>query len=263
MADKNIQMTQRNTTNDGWDNLYPKTKASNVTFADGTTVESHQADDTSHVRYGSASGTNAKTITLNPAPTALVEGFAVSFKNATQNTGAVTLNVNGLGAKSVLKPNGTALASGNLKANSIYTVRYSGTAFILQGEGGEYGNATPEDVLQGILFGTEEGIKTGTLIPGKKWAGGISSTQWIAGFATAAFSITGLDFQPRTIAIHIYRSGTKMFSYSFINGIHLNSQDGGSSIVTSCTLNPSGFTVGIRNSLAAQYDFFVEYECIN
>ncbi|MBE2923898.1 hypothetical protein HPJ95_05045 [Anoxybacillus flavithermus] len=30
MADKNIQMTQRNTSNTGWDNLYPITKASNV-----------------------------------------------------------------------------------------------------------------------------------------------------------------------------------------------------------------------------------------
>jgi hypothetical protein len=30
MADKNIQMTQRNASNTGWDNLYPITKASNV-----------------------------------------------------------------------------------------------------------------------------------------------------------------------------------------------------------------------------------------
>jgi hypothetical protein len=33
MADKNIQMTQRNSTNTGWDNLYPITKASNVQVA--------------------------------------------------------------------------------------------------------------------------------------------------------------------------------------------------------------------------------------
>ncbi len=45
MADKNIQMTQRNTANDGWDNLYPKTKAANVVAADGaTTFESHLTD---------------------------------------------------------------------------------------------------------------------------------------------------------------------------------------------------------------------------
>lgn len=46
MADKNIQMTQRNATNDGWDNLYPNTKGANVTAADGTTTfETHLADN--------------------------------------------------------------------------------------------------------------------------------------------------------------------------------------------------------------------------
>lgn len=30
MADKNIQMTQRNASNTGWDNLYPITKAENI-----------------------------------------------------------------------------------------------------------------------------------------------------------------------------------------------------------------------------------------
>lgn len=30
MADKDIQMKQRNATNNAWDNLFPKTKASNV-----------------------------------------------------------------------------------------------------------------------------------------------------------------------------------------------------------------------------------------
>lgn len=46
MADKNIQMTQRNTANDGWDNLFPKTKASNVLAADGTNLEDHKINTT-------------------------------------------------------------------------------------------------------------------------------------------------------------------------------------------------------------------------
>jgi len=125
-------------------------------------LTTHTADDTSHVKYGVATGANPKVVTLNPAPTALIEGMALSFKNVTQNTGAVTLNVNGLGAKQVLKSNGTALANGNLKANSIYTVRYNGTSFILQGEGGEYGTAGADQVLTGFTVGTENGIINGT-----------------------------------------------------------------------------------------------------
>lgn len=101
-----------------------------------TEVTTHKAEN-AHVPYGSAVGANAKTITLNPAPTAYTAGMALAFKNTTQNTGAVTINVNGLGAKSILKSNGNALSSGNLKANSIYTIRYNGSNFILQGEGGD------------------------------------------------------------------------------------------------------------------------------
>lgn len=105
-------------------------------FGVGQNLSTHVADDVSHVRYGIATGINPKAITLSPAPTALVDGLAVSFKNVTTNTGAVTLNINGLGAKSVRNSKGEPLESEDLVANSIYTARYNGTSFILQGEGG-------------------------------------------------------------------------------------------------------------------------------
>lgn len=127
-----------------------------------TTTTTHMANDVAHNRYGTASGANAKTITLNPAPTSLGGGFSLRFKNTTANTGAVTLNINGLGAKPIIKNGGLALSSGNLKVGGIYTVVYDGTDFILQGERGEYGTATPVDVLKGKTFGTENGIMTGT-----------------------------------------------------------------------------------------------------
>lgn len=136
---------------------------------DGSTIGGkpiqHTLDYVRQPGYGTATGTNTKTITLNPAPSALVDGMGVSFKNSTQNTGAVTLNVNGLGARPVLKSNGSALSSGNLKSGSIYTVRYESSSgnFILQGEGGEYGNATAADVLAGKTIGTETGLVAGTI----------------------------------------------------------------------------------------------------
>ncbi|WGT38005.1 phage tail protein [Lysinibacillus sp. 1 U-2021] len=100
-------------------------------------VNIHIDDSTSHVRYGIASGTNAKVITITPIPTSYIDGMAIAFKNLSANTGAVTLNVNNLGAKNILDSKGTALASGKLLVNSIYTVRYNGANFILQGEGGD------------------------------------------------------------------------------------------------------------------------------
>jgi len=113
--------------------------------------------------YGTATGTNAKTITLNPAPGSYYDGLCFAFKNITKNTGAVTINVNGLGAKSIKKPNGNDVAAGNLKAGSVYTVRYNGTNFILQGSDSA-GNATPDDVRAGKTFSNDIGPdQVGTL----------------------------------------------------------------------------------------------------
>lgn len=115
-------------------------------------LDNHIKSYVLHTYYGTATGANAKTISLNPAPSTLVDGMAVVFKNATANTSAVTLNVNGKGAKPIIKADGTAVLSGDLKAGSIYTVRYNASTsnFILQGEGG--GGFTAGDYLVTSLF---------------------------------------------------------------------------------------------------------------
>jgi Phage-related tail fibre protein len=125
---------------------------------------SHVSDLTSHVPYAAATGSaNAYAVTLSPAPTALAAGLALAVQINVANTGASTINVNGLGAKSILNSKGAALTSGKLVANGVYTLRYNGTAFILQGEGGEYGTAAAGDVRAGKTIGTEAGVITGTL----------------------------------------------------------------------------------------------------
>ena len=176
------------------------------------------ADDTAHVRYGQANGQNDKTITLSPAPINLVEGFALSFKNITQNTGAVTINVNGLGAKPVVKSNGNALVTGNLKAGSIYTVRYDGSNFILQGEGGS-GNAVASDLLSGKTATTDAGDIVGTMpnrgtfnlelgasVPAGYYSGGnVPNGKRIAsGTKTSVGNelvVTGLPFKPSKLKL--------------------------------------------------------------
>lgn len=55
MADKNIQMTQRNTANTGWDNLYPSTKIENVSgLTDKIIVEqgTYNSGNGSYTKYG-------------------------------------------------------------------------------------------------------------------------------------------------------------------------------------------------------------------
>ena len=87
-----------------------------------------------NVRYYAAdAGSNdSYAITLSPAPTAYVAGQTFHFKANTINTGAATLNVNSLGAKTIVKGVNTTLADGDIAAGMICTVVYDGTNFILQ-----------------------------------------------------------------------------------------------------------------------------------
>jgi hypothetical protein len=126
-------------------------------------INNHISDYVRNPGYAVATGSaDNYAVTLTPAATEYVDGMAVAVKINVDNTGASTINVNGLGAKAIKKPNGNDVSAGNLKAGSIYTLRYNGTNFILQGEGGS-GNAQPADVLSGKTFTNDAGDQIGTM----------------------------------------------------------------------------------------------------
>ena len=75
-----------------------------------------------------ASG-NAYAVQLRVAPESYTTGMILSFKATWANTGAITLNVNGLGARPVFKNVNEVLESGDLVPNQIVSVIYDGTAF--------------------------------------------------------------------------------------------------------------------------------------
>ncbi len=111
--------------------------------------------------YAVATETNNYLATISGYT--LGEGKTVRIKFANANTDVCTLNINGTGAKSIVKGNGSALSSGNIKAGQICNLVYTGSVFQLLGEGGEYGTATASDVLQGKTIGTENGLVDGTM----------------------------------------------------------------------------------------------------
>ena len=91
-----------------------------VRFEDGSTAEDHKSDYVLQVPYGIATGSaNTYTIILNPAPASYKEGMAVAVKINVTNTGASTININGLGPKSISKANGNNVSVGNLMAGFI------------------------------------------------------------------------------------------------------------------------------------------------
>ena len=90
-----------------------------------------QVQDSAFETLSSVSGTNAITANSAPAITTYTAGQCFRFVSAGANTGAVTLNINGLGAKNVTKNGATALASGDIPSGAVVQVVYDGTQFQL------------------------------------------------------------------------------------------------------------------------------------
>lgn len=157
MAIKKVEIRPEGS-NDYGDILYAKTSADQVIMDGGQTVE---AQINNLGAYAVASGTNTYTATITGYT--LVTGQTVRIKFTNANTSASTLNINGLGAKSIVKGNGSALSSGNIKAGQICNLVYGGSNFQLLGEGGEYGTAVASDVLASKTIGTDAGLVTGTM----------------------------------------------------------------------------------------------------
>ncbi len=93
--------------------------------------------------YGADSGTaNTYVVTPTHAPSSLTAPLMVIFKVGNANTGASTLNINGLGAKPLTKNGTAALVLGDLLAGQIVTAVYDGTEFQLQGGAGGSGSSS-------------------------------------------------------------------------------------------------------------------------
>ena len=83
--------------------------------------------------YGATVGGsgNAITVTLVPAVAAYAAGQKFSFIAGAANTGGVTVNINGIGAKAITKVGTTALVANDILAASLVEMEYDGTRFQL------------------------------------------------------------------------------------------------------------------------------------
>ena len=76
-------------------------------------------------------GTDTLTGSLTPALSAYAAGNLFSFVAANTNTGATTINLNSLGAKSITKLGTTALGAGDITSGRVCLIEYDGTQFQL------------------------------------------------------------------------------------------------------------------------------------
>lgn len=78
----------------------------------------------------SVAGTNTITGSMTPDLTSYSNGMMVIFTPANNTSGAATINIDSLGAKSIVKGDGTALESGDLQASTTHFLLYDGTNFV-------------------------------------------------------------------------------------------------------------------------------------
>jgi hypothetical protein len=77
------------------------------------------------------SGTDTLTGSVTPALTAYAAGNLFSFVVANTNTTAVTINIDGVGSKSITRTGSTALVAGDMVAGQVVLIEYDGTRFQL------------------------------------------------------------------------------------------------------------------------------------
>ena len=93
------------------------------------------------------SGTNTIVGTLTPAITSYVAGQTFRFVSAGANTGATTININGLGAKSITKAGNSPLSGSEIANGAAIQIVYDGTQFQLTSGAGSSGNSFAQNNL--------------------------------------------------------------------------------------------------------------------
>ena len=111
---------------------YAHTNVGNAT-ARTMYASASQAQDSTLTYLTSVSGTNAITASAPISMTAYATGQIFRFIAAGTSTGAVTININAIGIKSIVRVNGSPLLTGDIPLGSAVQIMYDGTNFQLLG----------------------------------------------------------------------------------------------------------------------------------
>lgn len=85
------------------------------------------------ITYGGSADAYTATHNAVAAWSAYASGQIITLVPGATNTGASTLNVDGLGTKAICKGASTALSAGDLTSGYSYLLRYDGTRFVIIG----------------------------------------------------------------------------------------------------------------------------------
>lgn len=186
---------------------------------------------------GSVTGTNAIAASATPAIAAYAAGATYSFIAANTNTGATTLSIDGLAAKSITKNGSVALSAGDIQAGKLTWVEYDGAAFQLINNivyGGSIVNGNVIS-LAAPLTVADGGTGRSTLTANNVLLGnGISAVQLIApGTSGNALTSNGSTWASSPVTGRLLRapqvlsSGTSYTTPTGCTGIYVEAVGGG------------------------------------
>lgn len=175
--------------------------------------------------FAIATGGDTYAVTITPTYVGLQIGQVIRFKADAANTGAATLNPNASGAKSILRPDGSALADGDIAVGQIVEVAYDGTNLLMLSpvaNGPKYKNgettknAADASAVQNIAHGLGRApryVKITALFGGLASGGAVSNLTAIAVYNGTTQS-----------SVSIYQDNTNATA---ANTFTLNNQNGG------------------------------------
>lgn len=183
-----------------------------------------------YVYAADGGGSDTYVITLSPALTAYTTGQVIVFKANTANTGAATLNVNSLGAKTIKKNHDVDLADNDIEANQLVVVVYDGTNF--------------EMVSQVANSGLSAGSATYVGSPNT-----VSNTASTSGNIDTDYTT---NFQSKTVMLYYKLHGKQSGSEAYSSGVAIYNGTSltmhhvyfSNTLVGTTTLTPNHFSVG-------------------
>lgn len=189
-------------------------------------------------QYCSVGGSaNAITLSTGFSTSAYTAGQTFSFKVGTTNTGSVTVNVDSLGAKALVRADGsnTDLQSGDLVSGALVEIQYDGTRFQLRAP---TTTSTSADVLARI-------VKAGSIVA---WAHSTVPAGWLECYGQAISRTTYAELYAAIGTTYGVGDGSTTFNLPDMRGRSIFGEDdmGGSSAdrITTAGAGFDGDTLG-------------------
>lgn len=175
----------------------------------GGWVRSASKEDTTFFGSLSTEGTDNFLINFTPPLTAYFNFMRLVVRSGTFGSKVTpTLNVNGLGAKPIVNADGSVAT---ILPNTIYTLVYYASSFILQSKGGgEYGTAGPGDVLNTSTIAVKgQGIVQGTIPvnPSFQQVSGVAVTGKAPGYVNTQYRPSGFYADNSSVTVELYSAG--------------------------------------------------------